>query len=98
MTPISSLSRIYVTSFITGASGAEAVEIAFLPNLEAEPEEVDWRPGSWGQPAVEGAPAQILIGPGAGAVTLLNGTYAMWVRVTGPIETPVFLAGLVPIT
>ncbi|GAA0403178.1 hypothetical protein GCM10009530_63960 [Microbispora corallina] len=97
MEPISSLSRINVYSFITGASGSEDVEVAFTtPGVE--PAEEDWHIASWGTPTSQGCPARILVGPGGGAVALSDGTYEMWVRVTGPVQQPVLRAGLVPVT
>ncbi|MEU1880850.1 hypothetical protein ABZ470_26385 [Streptosporangium sp. NPDC020072] len=96
MEPISSLSRPYVYTFVTGASGTEPVEIAFT-NLGAEPGEADWHTAEWASLTAGGARARILIGPG-GSVTLTDGTYLMWVRVTGPIERPVMPCGPIPIT
>ncbi|WP_424533646.1 hypothetical protein ACOZ38_25255 [Sphaerisporangium viridialbum] len=96
MEPISSLSTVYVQSFVKGAMGSETAHIAFTkPDLE--PVTADWKPAVWGAPTDKGCPARILIGPGAGAVVLVDGTYAMWVRVTGPVQIPVLRAGLVSI-
>ncbi|MBP2704388.1 hypothetical protein JOL79_11245 [Microbispora sp. RL4-1S] len=97
MEPISSLSRININSFITGATGTEAVDIAFTtPNIEPDTE--DWHAAAWGTPTPTGCVARILIGPGDGTVTLTDGTYDMWVRVTGPVQAPVFRTGQIAIT
>ncbi|MFD8529425.1 hypothetical protein ACFV0L_18595 [Streptosporangium canum] len=96
MEPVSSLSRPFVYTTIDGASGSEQVEIAFT-NLGSEPMESDWHPAEWANVTAKGARARILIGPG-GTVTLLDGTYLMWARVTGARERPVLPCGPVPIT
>ncbi|WP_214317054.1 hypothetical protein [Nonomuraea sediminis] len=96
MEPISSLSRPYIYTTVKGASGSEQVEIAFT-NLGAEPTEGDWKPAEWASTTPEGARARILIGPGS-SVVLPDGTYLMWVRVTGAVERPVLPCGSVPIT
>lgn len=97
MDPISSLSRVYVKSFIIGATGTEDVKVAFTQR-GAEPVEADWHPAEWDPPTPRGCAARILIGPGEGAVPLPDGTHCMWVKVTAAVQIPVFLAGLVPIT
>ncbi|MFG3438341.1 hypothetical protein ACGF0J_13950 [Nonomuraea sp. NPDC047897] len=96
MEPISSLSRPYVYTFVKGASGTEQVQVAFT-NLGAEPVEADWYPAEWASATAAGARARILIGPG-GTVPLTDGTYLMWVRVTGAVEQPVLRCGPIPIT
>ncbi|WP_440063801.1 hypothetical protein [Streptosporangium sp. OZ121] len=95
MDPISSLSRPYLYIPVTGASGSEAVEIAFV-NVGAEPAEDDWLPAEWSGITAKGAVARILIGPG-GVVALPDGTYMAWVRVNGAVERPVLRSGAVPI-
>ncbi|MEU8195244.1 hypothetical protein AB0C10_15835 [Microbispora amethystogenes] len=97
MEAISSKSRVFVKSFITGATGTEDVEIAFIAQ-DVEPDELDWHAAGWDPPTAKGCAARILVGPGAGAVSLPDGTWAMWVRVTGPVQIPVLRAGLVPVT
>lgn len=97
MEPISSLSRVNVYTHVTGATGAEDVEVAFTAP-GAEPAEDDWYVAAWGAPTATGCTARILIGPGAGAVTLTDGTYSMWVRVTAAVQQPVLEAGQVSIT
>ncbi|WP_433445619.1 hypothetical protein [Nonomuraea sp. CA-141351] len=92
---MSSLSLEYLRFFVTNAVGSELVEIAFTqPGVE--PTEGQWQPASWGAVAQGGAEARIRVGPG-GSVTLLDGTYQGWVRVTRPDERPVLQSGLVPI-
>ncbi|MET7334358.1 hypothetical protein [Nonomuraea sp. NPDC005650] len=93
--PISSLSLEYLRFFVTNAVGVETVEIAFTqPGVE--PTEGQWNPASWGAVVQGGAEARVRVGPG-GAVTLPDGTYQGWVRVTRPDERPVLPSGLVPI-
>ncbi|MGW4639564.1 hypothetical protein ACWEN6_13600 [Sphaerisporangium sp. NPDC004334] len=94
--PISSLSKIAVRFFVSGASGAEPVEIAFTVP-DGEPTESDWHTAEWDNPTQRGAEALIIVGPG-GAVPLPDGTWLGWVRVTTPRERPVIPGGLVPIT
>ncbi|MEU4511768.1 hypothetical protein AB0G05_19930 [Nonomuraea wenchangensis] len=93
--PMSSLSLEYLKFFVTNALGVEPVEIAFTtPGVE--PVDGDWTPASWGQTGQGGAEARVQVGPD-GAVTLPDGTYQAWVRVTRPDERPVLSSGLVPI-
>ncbi|MEU7891706.1 hypothetical protein AB0B45_02450 [Nonomuraea sp. NPDC049152] len=94
MEGISSLSKVYLYIPIEGASGTEGVEAAFTtPGVE--PIEGDWRPASWGQVSGRGREARILIGPGATQLT--EGTYQLWVRITGVIERPVLPTGLIDV-
>ncbi|TMR97547.1 hypothetical protein [Nonomuraea basaltis] len=96
MEPISSLSRPYLYIPVEGPAGTETVEIAFtVPG--AEPAEPNWHLAEWINATGKGATARILIGPG-GTVTLTDGTYMAWVRITGAVERPVLPSGLVPIT
>lgn len=95
MDPVSSLSKPYVYSFVTGAAGTETVEIAMIQ--AAEPSSGDWKSASWSSVTPRGAWARILIGPGT-PLALSDGTYQMWVRVTGSPEAPVLYAGEVVIT
>ncbi len=97
MEPISSLSREFLFIPVQGATGGEAVEVAFV-NPSAEPAEGDWHTAAWDSTTEDGATAKILVGPGEGAVTLADGTYRAWVRVTSAEERPVLSSGLVPIT
>ncbi|MEV0149694.1 MULTISPECIES: hypothetical protein [unclassified Nonomuraea] len=93
---MSSLSLEYLRFFVSNAVGSEPVEIAFTqPGVE--PTEGQWAPASWGAVDRGGAEARIRVGPG-GAVTLPDGTYQGWVRVTRPDERPVLPSGLVAIT
>ncbi|MGW6499340.1 hypothetical protein [Nonomuraea angiospora] len=93
--PMSSLSLEYLRFFVANVVGVETVEIAFTqPGVE--PTEGQWNPASWGAVAQGGAEARVRVGPG-GAVTLPDGTYQGWVRVTRPDERPVLPSGLVPI-
>ncbi|MEV1168602.1 hypothetical protein [Nonomuraea sp. NPDC049784] len=96
MEPISSLSREFVYIPVEGPSGGEAVEVAFT-NEDGKPAETDWRAAMWDTVTATGADAKILVGPGEGAVTLPEGTYRAWVRVTSSVEQPVLPGGLVPV-
>ncbi|GAB2918614.1 hypothetical protein ACFMQL_20495 [Nonomuraea fastidiosa] len=96
MEPMSSLSREYLYAWVEGATGTEAVKIAFTqPGVE--PTEQDWRPAGWAGVTPAGADARILVGPGSDVV-LAEGTYQMWVSVNAPPEGPVLPSGLVVIT
>lgn len=98
---IPSLSREYLWVPVT-ASGDDAsqlttlpVAMAFMEARDAEPADADWRTSSW---ADSPSPvARCLIGPGGGTV-LADGTYYVWLRVTGAIEQPVRQAGKLKIT
>ncbi|WP_219470840.1 hypothetical protein [Nonomuraea rhizosphaerae] len=97
MEPMSSLSREFLYVYVEGATGHEAVELAFTAP-DVKPVADDWHSAEWEPPQPDGADAKILVGPGENAVTLPAGTYQAWVRVTAVDETPVLPAGLVPIT
>lgn len=92
---ISSLSLEYVYTWVGGVTGAETVEVAFVQT--AEPDSGDWETADWANLSPAGADARILVGPG-GAVTLTDGTWQMWVRVTSTPEMPVLHAGPVQVT
>ncbi|MGI5293160.1 hypothetical protein ACQEVF_58980 [Nonomuraea polychroma] len=96
MEPISSLSREFLYIPVNGPAGGEAVEVAFT-NEDGEPAEADWHDAMWHTVTAEKAVAKILVGPGAGAVALPEGTYRAWVRVTSAVEQPVLPGGLVPV-
>ncbi|WP_433355611.1 hypothetical protein ACQP25_17200 [Microtetraspora malaysiensis] len=95
MEPISSLSREFLYIPVKGASGAEGVKVAFT-NEDGKPTEDDWHDATWANVTAAGAEAEILVGPGGGAV-LPEGTYRAWVRVTSAVEQPVLPGGLVPV-
>ncbi|MEV0617578.1 hypothetical protein AB0I81_29950 [Nonomuraea sp. NPDC050404] len=97
MEPMSSLSREYLYVYVEGATGSEAVEMAFTAP-GSKPIDADWRPAEWEPPSQDGADARILVGPGEDAVALPEGTHLAWVRVTAVDEQPVLPSGLVPIT
>lgn len=63
-----------------------------------EPDDSEWVQGSW-ETAIAGGKyfARVLIGP-QGDVTLDDGVYTAWVRVTGSPEVPVKLVGRLAIT
>ncbi|GAA5046517.1 hypothetical protein HNP84_009736 [Thermocatellispora tengchongensis] len=96
MEPISSLSREFLYIPVKGPSGGEGVEVAFT-NEDGEPTETDWHDATWDNVTAAGADAKILVGPGEGAVSLPEGTYRAWVRVTSSVEQPVLPGGLVPV-
>ncbi|PZG53133.1 hypothetical protein C1I98_06135 [Spongiactinospora gelatinilytica] len=91
---ISSLSREYVYAWVGGALGIETVEVAFV--RADEPGSGDWKTAEWANLTPAGADARILVGPG-GTVTLTDGLWQMWVRVTAVTETPVLYSGPVNI-
>lgn len=95
MLRISSLSKPYIHSFITGALGTETVEIAMIQ--AAEPISGDWKTASWGAVTPTGAWAKILIGPST-TLALTDGVYQVWVRATGATEQPVLHSGEIEIT
>lgn len=75
---------------------ADVVQMAFVSGW-AEPQ--TWYTGSWAwTTAVNGYyQAQCLVGPG-GTVSLSQGTYAVWVKITDNPEIPVINAGSLVIT
>lgn len=96
MEAISSLSREFLYIPVKGPSGGEDVKVAFT-NEDGKPTEADWHDATWDNVTAAGADAKILVGPGEGAVALLEGTYRAWVHVTTSVEEPVLPGGLVPV-
>ncbi|MEU1800892.1 hypothetical protein [Streptomyces sp. NPDC019937] len=102
----SALSLQYVQTAVTATvAGApynptvSSVEFAFT-RVPAAPGPSDWVTGSWDgtTPRLPGSTyvAQCLVGPG-GAITLVAGTYTMWIRITDTPEVPVINVGIVKI-
>jgi hypothetical protein len=79
---------------------AATVEMAFVQPL-ADPQAGDWKAAVWdtdsSDPAGTVYYAQCLVGPG-GTVTLANGRYTVWVRVTRGTEQPARKAGTLIVT
>jgi hypothetical protein len=93
----SSLESVLVpVSNVNGTDlSALPVQMAFTPG---EPAGGDWKSATW---TTLTNPtrylASCLVGPG-GTVTLAEGTYQVWVKVTATPEIPVKLAGFVVVT
>lgn len=92
---LSSLSLEYVkVPVVATEDGGEIdptaydVEMAFMP--EGEPEEADWASGDW-ETAGTRYLARCLVGPTG--VILADGTYNIWLRITGSPEVPVKRVG-----
>lgn len=92
MLTIPSVSREYIHVPVTGGSLSTPVELAVIPSTQEEPASGDWRTAVW-----DGTTAKLLIGPG-GTLTLADGIYRVWVRVTATPEIPVLRSGLLEIT
>lgn len=99
---IPSLSRefVKVRVFATEAGAvvdptSDTVEFAFKDST-AEPEEADWTAGSWESSSGKYW-ARILVGPD-GDVTLTDGEYHTWIRITGATEAVVRNVGLLKVT
>lgn len=102
---LSSLSREFVRYQVTAREGPSGnidptsfpVEAAF-PADEVEPAGGDWVSASWETPEV--GPryfARCLVGPG-GTITLSNGTYDAWIRITTGTEVVIKKVGVLIIT
>ena len=93
MLTIPSTSLEYLHVPITGGSLDTPVEIAVVAVTVEEPAVGDWKTADvW-----DGAVAKLLIGPG-GTLTLADGAYRVWVRVTATPEIPVLRSGLIKVT
>lgn len=84
-----------VSGNITNPTGA-VVNWAFTTN-NADPQDTDWKTGDWqtgssptGDPIYY---ARIMVGPGTSNVFITNTQYAIWLKVNGVTEIPVFLLG-----
>lgn len=93
MLVVPSVSLEYLHIPVTGATGAQPVELAVIDAGTEEPAAGDWMPAD----AWDGTTAKLLIGPG-GTLELTDGTYRVWVRVTASPEVPVIRSGLLRIT
>ena len=78
---------------------ADVVQFAFLANPSASPQVSDWVAGSWDTSNNSLFPylAQCLVGP-LGTITLGQGTYIIWLKITDNPEVPVFQAGTLIVT
>ena len=103
---ISSLSLEHVLARVSARkNGAvvnpttDTVQMAFT-TAEAEPVGGDWKAATWETDSATEPDtyyAVCLVGPG-GTVTLADGTYRMWVKVTDSPEIPVKKAGILIVT
>ena len=103
---ISSLSKEYVrvrvyaeTNGVAVNPTADTVEMAFISG-DTEPTSPDWKAASWETDTTTEPDtyyARCLVGPG-GTVTLADGLYQVWVRVTDSPEIPVKKSGELRIT
>lgn len=95
---ISSLSKEYARVEVSAREGGAvvdlsnmAVEMAFTaPGVE--PVSGDWKSAGWETVPPSRYIARCLIGPG-GTVTLTDGTYDVWVRITDSPEVVVLPSG-----
>lgn len=107
MTLISSLSKQYVKVRVSAAeSGASVdltggtVQMAFTV-VGTEPVTNDWKSATWETDSTRNPDryyARCMVGP-SGTITLSDGTYDVWVKVTGVgTEIPVIRAGALTVT
>lgn len=81
---------------------ADTVQMAFLaePPETASPESGDWKTASWETNSTtdpDQYKAKCLVGP-SGTVTLAEGTWYVWVKITDLPEIPVEYSGIIRIT
>jgi hypothetical protein len=95
---LSVLSTEYISVNISSSIGgtevnptSDVVQFAFIAG-PSEPVSDDWNNGSW---ASDSAPyvAEILVGPDNGGISLVAGSYIIWVKVISDPEVPVFSVG-----
>lgn len=100
---ISHLSLQYVgvpikSTSLTGASAnptSDTVQMAFMPTPTQQPQSADWQAAIWATSAINTLypyTAFCLVGPG-GTITLGQGTYIIWVKITDNPEVPVLIGG-----
>lgn len=103
---MSALSTQYVLAPVRAFSGGQPfnpanpalpVQMAFVSGW-AEP--TTWYGASWAwtTPVNGYYAAQALVGPGGGTVSLAQGTYAVWLKITASPEIPVINTGTLIIT
>lgn len=79
---------------------SDVVQFAFAPTPNYSPQTSDWQTGSWDTASssiLYPYNAKCLVGPN-GTVTLTQGTYVVYVKITDSPETPVIAAGQLSIT
>jgi hypothetical protein len=77
---------------------SDVVALAFMTSW-ALPTSPDWHTGSWTGSTAPGIfLAQVLVGPENGGVSLSQGTYTVWLKVTDDPEVPVINSGTLVIT
>lgn len=73
----------------------DVVQFAFLVD-GTQPSSGDWKAGSWETDTINGITtyyARCLIGPTGGTMTLVAGSYRIWLKITDNPEVPVRIAG-----
>lgn len=95
----SSLTTEYVYVPVTAdvSLNAQPVEIAIIPVTQEEPAEEDWYTAAWAGAAGLTRSAKLLVGPDE-TVTLVDGKYTIWARVTDTPKVPVLKSGLLIVT
>ncbi len=92
---LSSLSREYVSYAVSASEGGSAIDPTTL-NVEmaftvGEPVTGDWKDADW-ETSSGVYLARCLVGPG-GTITLSDGSYSVWIRITDSPEMPVMHVG-----
>jgi hypothetical protein len=78
----------------------DVVQMAFMPNTAQQPGVSDWQTASWDTDStniIYPYSAKCLVGP-SGVITLVTGTYVIFVKITDNPETPVLVAGQLAVT
>ena len=104
MLAISALSTQYVQVPVTNTEGIspinDVVQFAFIGPYATTTQAADYPPtaattwitGSWLSGATTPT-AQILVGPSGGAVTLVVGSYQVYIKITDSPEVPILWSG-----
>jgi hypothetical protein len=78
----------------------DVVQMAFMPNTAQQQGVSDWQTASWDTDStniIYPYSAKCLVGP-SGVITLVTGTYVIFVKITDNPETPVLVAGQLAVT
>ena len=100
---VSVLSTDYYQTPVSASENGVAVNPTTLPVAYAfrlpgtAPVTADWKTGSWDLGLNGTYLAQVLLGPGSGAVGLARGRYQVWLRVTDNPEVPIWPLGLLEV-
>lgn len=74
---------------------SDTVQFAFMPNAVQVPQNADWQVGAWETDStniIYPYNAKCLVGP-SGTISLIQGSYVIYIKITDSPEIPVLVGG-----